>query len=961
MQNLFLCAAFFFLFHPFAKAQDSLWLARQYANAQQLMDQQDYPAAINLAQTVQKNLERAEPFSAKWYALFLSIESDCALEEADFPKAMTLLNKAQKALDTLSTLAEVEQAEIYHKFGNYHFATKNLDRALEYYERALALRIKNLDPIHLKVADSYNNIGNLKNELGDYDTALAYHDKAMSIRQSLLEVPHPSLAQSRHNIGLCLQNKGEYTLAKLSYQKAIQNYVLLYGPDHAEVADVYLNLGGIYSAEGDLSLFLEKQEQALQIYQKTLEPGHPKLGTVSYNLANAYVDAGNFDLADTWYERALDNQNAHFGLVHPEMAKIWLNWGVSQYLRGDGGKAIDYFQQCFQALNYQAEDASGFETINDPQTLLQLLWVSGKTYWDYAPEAEPLSAWEAALDYFSQADLFMDHLRTQFETTGSKLELADEAHFIYGLAIELCFQMYFLTESKVYLEKAFHFSEKSKGILLLAALQDTKAEQFSGIPPVVIDSIQELENKITELEKSRFYAWGQSQEVAGQSIDSLSNLIFDYQRKLQRRMDALEKAFPEYYNLRYATATLSIPTIQQNLLRPQQSMLEYFLGDSVVYVFVINQEDFSGHRLVVGEALLQVEVEDLHTAIRSFPNVPTNSLENLLNQYIDGGFTLYQQLIFPLEQYLKKELIIVPDGVLSILPFAALLSERPQQVQAFSTHPYLVHRYRISYTYSASLLQEMQTHKKHSGLKSYLGIAPVFSEGRSLGLTPLRYNQEEVQRMHELLGGDLLLAKEATKAQFIKQQAGYRILHLATHGKANSASGDFSFLAFAQTKDAQNGDQQLFVREIYNLKTEAEMVVLSACETGIGELLAGEGMASIARSFSYAGAQSLIATQWSVDDQTTQQLIQLFLQGIKKGLSKDRALQKAQASFIGANGNRLAHPYYWASLIPIGDMEPLSFGPSKTFKIVGGLILLSLLGFSLFWYFKRKKAHYEAS
>ena len=237
-------------------------------------------------------------------------------------------------------------------------------------------------------------------------------------------------------------------------------------------------------------------------------------------------------------------------------------------------------------------------------------------------------------------------------------------------------------------------------------------------------------------------------------------------------------------------------------------------------------------------------------------------------------------------------------------------------------------------------------------LKPYLGLAPAFGVGNAAALTPLHYNQSEVEEVNTLTKGLVLSGMEASKKSFLEQQSGYRIIHLATHGKAHSGSGDFSFLGFSGDTTTQLEEMKLFVREIYNLQTNAEMIVLSACETGIGEVQTGEGMASIARSFSYAGAQSLMATQWSVDDKATKELVRSFFENIKKALPKDQALRDAQLEFLVSHGTKEAHPYFWAAMIPIGDMTPI--GNSRPFLWIGLVLILVLLGWIILWWKKKR-------
>ena len=201
------------------------------------------------------------------------------------------------------------------------------------------------------------------------------------------------------------------------------------------------------------------------------------------------------------------------------------------------------------------------------------------------------------------------------------------------------------------------------------------------------------------------------------------------------------------------------------------------------------------------------------------------------------------------------------------------------------------------------------------------------------------------------MGGQVLTETQATKKQFLKKQERYQVLHLATHGWVNPEANDFSYLAFSNSHDTISEQDLMYLREIYNLSTNAEMIVLSACETGNGQLLQGEGISSIARSFSYAGAKSLLATLWNVNDATTQELMTAFFTSLKESSVKDRSLQKAQIELIQNGGKREAHPFFWAPFIPVGSMESLT--PTSILSTLWWLVGASLFIFFGFYLAKR--------
>lgn len=144
----------------------------------------------------------------------------------------------------------------------------------------------------------------------------------------------------------------------------------------------------------------------------------------------------------------------------------------------------------------------------------------------------------------------------------------------------------------------------------------------------------------------------------------------------------------------------------------------------------------------------------------------------------------------------------------------------------------------------------------------------------------------------------------------------------------NDKNSDLSYIAFTQHGDSTNQEELLYLRELYDLEIPADMVVLSACETGIGELQNGEGVISLARGFTYAGAKSIITSLWNVNDQKTADLMVDFYRNLKEGQQKDNALANAKRSYLQQTSGNLAHPFYWAGFIPIGNMDSIELTPT---------------------------------
>ncbi|MEO0338431.1 MAG: CHAT domain-containing protein, partial [Bacteroidota bacterium] len=295
---------------------------------------------------------------------------------------------------------------------------------------------------------------------------------------------------------------------------------------------------------------------------------------------------------------------------------------------------------------------------------------------------------------------------------------------------------------------------------------------------------------------------------------------------------------------------------------------------------------------------------------------------------------------------LNEQLILIPDGMTCYLPFDLLISAPVDSNDRYSYHSYdyLLRSYSISYAYSAELWQQGSVPNQQKTKVDFHAYAPSFPQGAS-SLSPLFYNIPEVKQLGKLFQqAKVYTAEAATLNQFRNIPSRPAILHLATHGSANAIRSDFSYLAFSPL---DSNAAFLYTKDLYALALDPiQMVVLSACETGLGEAQPGEGIISLAHAFSYAGAKSIVTTLWSIDDEKTSEIMTNFYQNLKAGQAKDQALRQAKITYLESHKGEAAHPYFWAAFVPIGEMEALEF---RAFKVEWWTVVLCVL---VFWCFR---------
>ncbi|RMG16889.1 MAG: CHAT domain-containing protein [Bacteroidetes bacterium] len=787
---------------------------------------------------------------------------------------------------------------------------------MSYYDKALALRLQLLGREHPQVADTYHNMGNVYYYLGQLDKARTYYERAYQIWRAAYGPVHARIAYSYLSFGIIAAVKGDNRKA-LDYferERAIKQQV--YGPHHPDLAWSYNNLGLIYIRQKKYQEALQAHEQAREILAYSFGQRHPYLAQAHYNMADVY--------------RAMGNETAR--LHQLQLACI---------------AAHEWFEQEEVDANPPAEG------VLDEREMLRILHQKGQSLLSLAA-LEPQHArqrLQQALGSFEAAAELIDYSLKSYKAESSKRFLQQLATPVYEGGIQCLFSMYQQQHDPALLQKAFTFFEKNKAFLLLSAWQASQAAQYAGLP----DSLRQREQSMREA--LLFARARTTAETDSSRLIELRASLFDLEQQYESFVKKLEDEYPRYAELKYPRPTLRVEEVRQQLLKGQASLLEYFVGDSNVYALLINPSDAGLYHLGPSEGLRR-QVQQMRNSIYTpflTPETTDSAYRQFAATYTTHAHGLYRMLIAPLQQQLQQQVLLIPDGELGYLPFEALLTDLPQQATTFKSHPYLLHRHRFAYNYSASLLARLMRPPPASSSPSrkWLAVAPSFEEEaqtnayasveafRRANMGPLRFNVQEVEGIKATFGGEVLRDERAAKQQFLALAPHFRYLHLATHGKMNDTRPAYSFLAFTPVGDSLR--DKLYLHELYGLRLQADMVVLSACETGIGQLHKGEGIASLARGFFYAGARSLVTTLWSVNDAQTASLMQAFYHHLQQKRPKDAALQQAKLDQLEKSDDFHAHPYFWAGTIVMGNVQPLSQSAFPWYWLLAGMAALLLL------------------
>ena len=477
------------------------------------------------------------------------------------------------------------------------------------------------------------------------------------------------------------------------------------------------------------------------------------------------------------------------------------------------------------------------------------------------------------------------------------------------------------SEAKIsYLESAFLLSEKTKSAVLKQSFFDKK--NFSREEKLITEQLQNWNTTIIKEQQKLNRA---NISIINEAIKKQNELMLLLKLERNKRTKTSEKV-------------LKIADLLSKLEKENAILVEYFMGNENVYIFTIENNSIK---------LSSIKTATTNSKIVSFLDYFSDSdkIANSISKYNSACFSIYQTLQLP-KKSTNKNLIIVPDGLLTFLPFEALITKETKTTN-FAKMSYLLNDFKIGYSNSADFYLNSIPfqHKK----ETILGIFPLFENSN----LELAFSKNELENLKNNFSGKYLDKQQATFKNFKKNATNYSILHLSTH----ASSGDI-----IEPASIRFIDQEILYSELYNLNLNPNLVVLSACETGIGKLYKSEGAMSVARGFQFAGAQNLLFSLWKVNDFTTSVLMEKFYKNVKNGNSFFESNHQAKLDFLNDEtiSNAKKSPYYWASFVYYGSLENQSSNTNfLLLSIIGCVVVFALVSLFLFFRRRRKQINYE--
>lgn len=834
-------------------------------------------------------------------------------------EALPLLQEFDRKLGErrMEGLILTNVASTYLRLGEYA-------KALDYFQQAL--RTYRAGGIRQEAPEESIS-GNLLS--GQLPRALLEQFEASGVIQGLSSERGEARALS--NIGVVYSELGQHDKALEYYQQALATHRRLADP-HGEATNL-VNMGSAYQHLDRHQEALVHYQKALTIFQKTGRRGDE--GSVLNNLGIVHGKLGEYPQALDYYEKALT--------IHRETG----NRSGEGSVLGNIGHAYQHLGIPEEALARFREAKDIFQKIGAPQGLF--LARRGVA----AAEAQ-LTRYKSAIEHYEQALAILEGLRAGLVERGQQASFLSENLFAYDEFIQLLLRLQAEEPGQGYDRKAFEVFERKQGRVFLEEVGASGARRFAGLPPSVIQRETDLGDQLAAIRSHLLEERSKpADRLSQERVHALEQRLQTLERDRRALETEIKANYPDYYALKYPTP-VALNELQTQILQPGEMMLIYGVMEDSTALWIVGRDEFQIFTLPVDERNLQEQVNAIRHLLGArleegsgeqaiiLRGVTLRWSETKLNSLTEQTHDLYTQLLPESVRGLLKEnrlVYIVPTGPLYALPFETLVTQPGEQPH------YLIEDYPIAYLSSASLLRtlrEAETRKQSTARYPFLAFAdPVYekasekkAKGDSIwgGVFPkLPETAEEAREIAMLFespteSDPLQLREQAARSRVLElndQQRldDYRYLLFATHGILPGEIDRITQPALVLTHpEKDGGDGFLTMADVFGLDLNAELVSLSACNTGMGERVRGEGVLGLSRAFMYAGTPAVAMTLWSVESLSAKELSVGLFRHLKETSQPAEALRQIKLEMLrGEMGEAYRHPRYWAPLVVFGD------------------------------------------
>ncbi|HZS44850.1 MAG TPA: CHAT domain-containing tetratricopeptide repeat protein [Blastocatellia bacterium] len=742
-------------------------------------------------------------------------------------------------------------------------------------------------------AQVLNNLGNIYNYQGNYALALETYKRALDLAKELKR--DDGIAHLTTNLGLIYHNQGNAPLALQYYEESLKRWQDLNEP--REIAECLINIGSVYRTNGDYALALDYLNRGLKIDEELKSRS---------DTGSAYAQIGEVYMAQGDYKSALDFATK----AKDKFESIPDKAGLANAL-GDIGLIYNFQNDPAQALEFATKAEALAKEIGSREIQWNALVTMGNAYRAQGNDEKAQQSFDAAISV-------IEDIRTQ--VAGNE----QDVQRFFENKVSPYHQMIDSRVARKDDASALWYAERAKGRVLLDILKSGRVNVTKSMTAAEVDQEKQFNGQLVALNAEL------EREMLRPQPDQkhLTDLTARLQKARLDHEDFTAKLYATHLDLkaqRGESQPIKFDDMSALLTDSQSAIMEYVVTTNKLFLFVVTRDQ--GGPPVLKSYTIPTEEKTLTDLVSNYRD---KLAKRDLRFRADGG-QLYGLLIKPAQAQLKgkNRLVIVPDGVLWELPFQALTD---------SGNHYLIETSAISYAPSISVLAEMEkVHRKRAEASSNSTTLIAFGNPAVSDLTSSRVKaierdaslgelpdaEAEVKGIAEIYGAKqskVYVKSDARKDLFEAEASKYRIVHLATHALLNNASPMYSQVVLAA--DGKQ-DGLLEAWEIMNLNLNADMVVMSACETARGRVGAGEGVIGLSWSLFVAGSPTTVVSQWKVDSAATSQLMQEFHRRLnshnqtEKALSKSEAMREASLKLL--RDRRYSNPFYWAGFVLMGD------------------------------------------
>ncbi|WP_298541783.1 CHAT domain-containing protein [uncultured Aquimarina sp.] len=882
-------------------------------------------------------------------------ENDSILERITHKYAIWLYKnkKIKQAIQTAHYSQElknkklpIDTSVVQHGLNNIaflYYKDNNYQKSIYHYQKSISLNSKSN-----YASKAYSELGRCYKETGDFYKAKIYFELAHSLlkkNNDLKKIITNSINSNEVYIKLGGQNNYDRGIKNMLLADSLSNVIK---SKTSTKYNIKIALGNLYNQNETINT-----EKASYYYKQGLDIAKnigdsSKIADVYNNIGSLYNN-GNPDVGIEYHKKALQHMDNPI-----RYAISYSNIGYCLSMKEKYNEAIEYYHKALKLfIGYPISEikngsfAEKSSQILYKSELLVVIKDVANIYLKQFKTTKEKSLLHKSLTTFLLADELIDLIRIESQEFQSKLYWREHSSALYGQAIEACF----LAKD---IDNAFYFMEKNKALILTEDITNNRLKQSISIPESIVNREIKLKKSIYLLNKVK------NNDPNKKELDIITIKILDLKRNLKTLQDSIKDVFSDYSKFNVQSSPIASLKSIQKKLDDQTVLIEYNISNHIdfkpigydnSYTPIYEGSDYGKKEYSKGYLIyitnneshfIQLpNIDELKTTADLFIKkaaIPFGTEKDIIS-YSKIGYKVFTYL-FP-DKNIKeiisgKKLIIIPDNYLNYIPFEALVTANKLD----KTPKYLIEGSEISYGYSNFFLKNSPNTTSPEGEVSFLGFAPGNFD--KYNLTPIENNKNEVNNINSLFFGEALINDNATKENFLAKLENQNIIHLATH--ADALDSISPWIAFS--------DHKLDLEELYLTKNQADLVVLSGCNTLLGKQETGEGVMSLARGFFHSGAKSVVSSLWNVDDRSTSYIMNEFYKNLKNQQSKSQALREAKLQYLKNSSLSESSPHFWATFVLLGDTSPI---PSQSNVSLYWLLILPFALFILIIIYRNKK------